>query len=114
VGADGTRALPRIVDLTVTWPAGLTLREPDGDGVEPGQATLDAEKSVTLMRESDTRARLVILNLGNDNRIHPGVLAIMHFTHGGGGPFQFAYDADLTDLAPDEADAILHLDAAEL
>ncbi|MCP4918522.1 MAG: hypothetical protein GY913_16580, partial [Proteobacteria bacterium] len=104
---ENTQSRPRLADLTITVPASLTLRE-DG-GMVRGQAIIDAQKNARAF-PGDGEVRVLIVNQANTNRIDPGVLYTLRFTHADdAGPFAFGWNEPLSNFAPEEAQNILSL-----
>ena len=113
---DGSTWLPRIIELRLLAPDALVLRTPSNVGVVPGPAAMEAMKNVSLVSRNETGIRILILSSSNTNRIHPGVLCTLRFTHELGltGPFSFGFNVERTGLAPEEAQDVLNLVPVEL
>lgn len=107
---------PRTAEIRVTYPAALDLRVPDQDGVIPGAAVVAAEKDISVIRTGPGQLRIIIISAANTNRIGPGDLFRMRFTHAAGlqGPFEFGFNAERTNFAPETAGEILSVDGASL
>ena len=112
---DGDFWRPRAIDMRVVAPAALALRLPNNEGVIPGAATVAADKRVNIVRSSPTETRVTIISAGNANRIAPGVLVTMRYTHDGAAPpFAFGWNEARTNMAPIEALEVLDVEEAQI
>ncbi len=113
---EGTQWLPRLIELNVFAPHALVLRTPSDQAIIPGQPVIDAQKNISLLGRDAEGIRILVFSQANTNRIGPGTLMTLRFTHEPGltGPFAFSFNEELSSFAPMEADAVLQHRAAEL
>ncbi len=108
---DGVYWQPRALDLRVLAPVGLSLRLPNPEGVVPGPSVVAADKRINVVRRGERETRLSIISAGNSNRVAPGVLATLRYTHDAAPPFGFEWDELRTNMAPVEALEVLEVEA---
>ncbi|MHC4838737.1 MAG: MopE-related protein, partial [Planctomycetota bacterium] len=126
---DGNRFLPRVMELSPTYPSGLSIGLPFN--ATAGQALVDAQKQIGFGRicpvpeeagqvcpvsrvfaidmdpdmDGTAESRMLVLDSAQNLRVGEGVLATVRFTKapGDNGPWDFGWNADETTFAPSES-----------
>ena len=112
---ENLQSRPRVIQLRVLYPAGLTLVDDGMPSIVRGPPVVAAQKQLTIFEPAPGELRIIIISADNSNRIGPGVLVTMRFSKNGeAAPYAFSWNEERTTFAPEEANDILSLEDANL